>query len=305
MESNMAECPNCKKLFQKKRYNHTYCCKQCKYDYNFSSTAVHEERKCLKCGKLFVSTNDRMHFCSHQCEKVFREQKKGYRRPDLLRRGNTQATEEAYINRISSRYSQFEYAGGWENDYALFLCDDCGTFFRHSTKFTRPSDNKHLRCPSCSKVLSGIKRREKKQAEAQRREELKRKAEMEIQTVGEQISFSFCPVCCSAFVTTKKNKKYCSDRCAKTMIWSGKEIYRNLIPLDVLYERDNGKCYICGGQCDYNDKTEKNGHIIYGNLYPSRDHIIPKSKGGKHTWENMKLAHRICNSLKGAQIRTS
>jgi len=38
--------------------------------------------------------------------------------------------------------------------------------------------------------------------------------------------------------------------------------------------------------------------FIAGNMYPSIDHVVPLSRGGLHEWGNVKLAHRICNSIK-------
>lgn len=35
-----------------------------------------------------------------------------------------------------------------------------------------------------------------------------------------------------------------------------------------------------------------------GPKYPSIDHIIPISKGGAHTWENVQVAHFECNPNK-------
>jgi 5-methylcytosine-specific restriction endonuclease McrA len=32
------------------------------------------------------------------------------------------------------------------------------------------------------------------------------------------------------------------------------------------------------------------------------DHIIPLAKGGDHTYENIKLAHMICNSYKSDKV---
>lgn len=57
------------------------------------------------------------------------------------------------------------------------------------------------------------------------------------------------------------------------------------IPLVALYERDNRMCGIC--------------HKHVPRPHASIDHIIPLSKGGKHEWENVQLAHRRCNHLKG------
>lgn len=60
------------------------------------------------------------------------------------------------------------------------------------------------------------------------------------------------------------------------------------------------RCAICGGMCDWNDRIW-NGNC--GPTYPSKDHIIPLAKGGTHTWDNMQVAHIICNSEKGASVQ--
>lgn len=59
------------------------------------------------------------------------------------------------------------------------------------------------------------------------------------------------------------------------------------------------RCAICGGMCDLNDHSWTD---YAGPTYPSIDHIIPMSKGGSHTWDNVQVAHIICNSRKGDKI---
>ena len=51
----------------------------------------------------------------------------------------------------------------------------------------------------------------------------------------------------------------------------------------VLY-RDGCRCQYCGRDAD------------------SIDHVIPRSKGGTHTWENVVAACRRCNLLKGSRL---
>ena len=70
------------------------------------------------------------------------------------------------------------------------------------------------------------------------------------------------------------------------------------ITLEKLYNRDNGICAICGGRCNYENYIFKDTTFIAGNTYPSIDHIKPLSKGGSHTWDNIQLAHKQCNSIK-------
>lgn len=71
------------------------------------------------------------------------------------------------------------------------------------------------------------------------------------------------------------------------------------ITLKKLIARDGLRCAICGGMCDMNDHSWSK---YSGALYPSIDHIIPMAKGGPHTWDNVQVAHMICNSEKGDKI---
>ena len=66
----------------------------------------------------------------------------------------------------------------------------------------------------------------------------------------------------------------------------------------------NEKKELCGQKCDYADfeeRVSKNGYhyILVGGEYPSIDHVVPLSKGGTHTWDNVHLAHKRCNMVKG------
>lgn len=56
----------------------------------------------------------------------------------------------------------------------------------------------------------------------------------------------------------------------------------------VVFNRDNGICGICGNAVDKKDFAI--------------DHIIPLSRGGKHSYGNTQLAHPLCNSKKGAKM---
>ena len=70
--------------------------------------------------------------------------------------------------------------------------------------------------------------------------------------------------------------------------------YEYGITLKKVIQKDDNICQICHKPCNLDDKSY--GEI--GKLYPSIDHIIPLSKGGSHTWNNVQLAHMICNSYK-------
>jgi 5-methylcytosine-specific restriction endonuclease McrA len=53
-----------------------------------------------------------------------------------------------------------------------------------------------------------------------------------------------------------------------------------------IYERDGGRCHICGK------------HVPQRKM--SLDHLVPVSKGGAHVALNVRIAHRECNSRRGA-----
>lgn len=72
--------------------------------------------------------------------------------------------------------------------------------------------------------------------------------------------------------------------------------YDSSITLKKLVERDGLRCAICGKMCDWNDHSWSE---YSGPLHPSIDHIMPMSKGGGHVWDNVQVAHAICNSYKG------
>lgn len=199
---------------------------------------------------------------------------------------------------IEKANPNLEYFGGFVNvDSPVDIrCKVCGHVFSRSMITFRQRD-KSILCPACDKVR---KQEEKEQTRLKRLEESKKhrqdkKIEKMLAKSHVQTSLRFCPVCNTAFIG---NKVYCSERCRNQNKWMMKDGYRYKFPLEELYQRDHGICYLCGGLCDWNDKIIVDDVIVYGNTYPSRDHVIPKSQGGENSWNNLRLAHRICNSLK-------
>ena len=69
------------------------------------------------------------------------------------------------------------------------------------------------------------------------------------------------------------------------------------ISLQALVRRDGLNCALCGKLCNWNDIKQG----CCGPTYPSIDHIIPMSKGGAHSWNNVQVAHRSCNTMKGTK----
>lgn len=58
-----------------------------------------------------------------------------------------------------------------------------------------------------------------------------------------------------------------------------------MISLDALMVRDGYRCWLCG--------------LPVTRRRATRDHVIPRSKGGKNRASNLRLAHRRCNQRRG------
>lgn len=113
-----------------------------------------------------------------------------------------------------------------------------------------------------------------------------------------------CPRCGKTFTTTHRDKEYCSKTCQRAVAWTRRhDMVRAAgigddIPLREVYERDRGRCYICGCKTDFNDYRIVDGYKLCGSRYPTRDHVIAIHNGGKHEWGNVRLACNGCNSRK-------
>ena len=228
---------------------------------------------------------------------------------------HTKTTEEerrAYVE--SFLPIGFSYVGGYiDCDHKVTIqCKVCGAIFDRSMASIRHSNA--IICECCleaDKAEKQMREREQKEKqkaelEQQRAEARERKAEARSEWLAERLHP--CPVC--GTITT--NQKYCSTACQRKVNNHRKELKRRAkladavvdadIEIHELFSRDKGVCHICGGACDWNDKEIRPTGIVCGDLYPSVDHVIPLAKGGLHEWGNVRLAHRICNSLKRDNI---
>lgn len=61
-----------------------------------------------------------------------------------------------------------------------------------------------------------------------------------------------------------------------------------------VFERDEWRCYLCEEQVD---RSLTWPHP----LSPSLEHVVPLSRGGAHSFDNVRLAHLTCNVAKGAR----
>lgn len=215
--------------------------------------------------------------------------------------------------------SGFDYVGGYQmaKKPITVRCRVCGRTFERQFHIFRDVVNGTWmagnECPLCREDQAKLNKA-KSEHEAQERKWAK--AERQNRTVSEELTkrlaIHVCKNCGKEFcqmATGYNSLQYCSESCQ--VRWNGrrqrdKRVKRMMtgdhdsdITLEKLYQRDGGTCYLCGNQCDWNDGVIKDGTFVAGQQYPSIDHVIPLSKGGRHTWENVKLSCRGCNSRKG------
>lgn len=226
--------------------------------------------------------------------------------------------------RISERIAEclpnWEYAGNYTGTDGKcdIRCKTCGTV---KTVCSQAIRKQFARCSVCfereriereeqRRVEQEVERKKRQIAlEIQRQETIRRKEEQKRQDKLDHTAVYTCETCGGMFLADdRKKNRFCGDKCRKKAHNKSKEWNRRImldkqmidrdISLERLYQRDGGICYLCGNVCDWNDKKTVDGTIICGNNYPSIEHVIPLSKNGKHSWANVRLACRKCNSHK-------
>lgn len=196
---------------------------------------------------------------------------------------------------------RLDYLGGYTNsrESIRLRCRVCGCEFERTPDFI--SHGGPCECPDCQRDRREVGRSLKRMAREARRE----------WQIGEALAIDHaCPECGRHFRSEHKDQAYCSRECADKNMRRRHRTRRDarkrggaVVDTDIdlvgLINRDGLTCHICGGPCDPNDyEMTDEGFFIAGNRYPSIDHVIPLVKGGTHSWSNIRVAHRICNSIK-------
>lgn len=209
---------------------------------------------------------------------------------------------------ISERMPEFEYVGNYTgcDGRADIKCVNCGTIINRSMISIR---KRHCSCPVC--VKNNLERNRQIKCHQRAVNDQIKKAERFSRT--QLIEMRACVECGSLFIPINKNNIRCSPECinkANNRSADARLNRSNIIDKDItltrLFNRDAGQCWLCGGRCDYSDKEIRdNGVTVVGYNYPSIDHVIPLAEGGLHSWDNVRLAHWRCNSLKRDKIITT
>lgn len=96
----------------------------------------------------------------------------------------------------------------------------------------------------------------------------------------------YCPECKAAIGQARARRKNAVRR--------GAAAVGRTLTIAELGERDRWRCHLCLRRVS---RTFKSPHP----RSPSFDHLIPVSDGGTDAPENLRLAHRWCNSSRGAR----
>ena len=267
---------------------------------------VFELREQGKCGYEIASE---MGIDPRQVSALARKVGRPYTQEDINRSISLAAVaqckndEEAFF---AEHHPDWEYIDGRHSSDGIMKIRhrQCGTVVDKSAISIRKA--RTLICPTCAE--------ENRQERERQREEQKKQLQQErIERFWEQdfkqSSFTFkkCGECGLFFIG---RKKYCSEECRRKSL--NRKQYKRIkkevlidkdITLKKLFRRDRGVCWICGEQCDYNDyRKDEKGNFISGKTYPSIDHVYPLSKGGVHSWDNVRLAHHYCNTIKNDKV---
>jgi 5-methylcytosine-specific restriction endonuclease McrA len=100
---------------------------------------------------------------------------------------------------------------------------------------------------------------------------------------GQGIRWRFCSVACQRRVHRRNDKR-------RAML-----VIEKVHPVSV-FQRDGWTCHLCG------DRTERptKGEALR-RYSPTLDHLVPVSHGGEHSYANVRTAHMVCNSKRGAR----
>ena len=260
------------------KYKTKFCSDACRRRYHNIQKGVIEDhgeltKTCPVCGKTFKTWKSRQIVCSTECST------KRKNRVEYL-------TDEQKEKR--KEYDRQKYLKTHPN----------------ARKRNMEEEHKHhLERIEREKAEREKRRIEREKIQAERRAE---KDRIKAENISKWLEYEAEHICCecgATFTAHYPTTKYCSNSCARKRHRTRKR-YKDItidkdITLRMLANRDHNQCQICGLFVDWSDYMETDATIICGDMYPSIDHITPISLGGLHSWDNVQLAHRKCNTRKG------
>ena len=250
------------------------------------------DRTCEECEDTFNARTGTQRFCSVECRRLAerrRAKERGYKSPretfkckncgcEAERDRKAPGTTGIKVYCSQACHSEAKRFGRRTNTSSVVPWSDCSSCGQSFVKRGRSN-----RCRSCAG----------RQA-------------VRIAVVYSKVCA--CPGCGVRYETPQPHQKTCSKKCADrrsritfrerngrydTHRKRAKHYGCEYEPVSrkKVFERDNYTCQICG-----ESTSEK--YSFNDPWSPTIDHIIPMSKQGSHTYENVQCAHAFCNSVK-------
>lgn len=236
---------------------------------------------CIVCGKEFLAKRYDRVICSPECKKKFAPNN----------------------NPIKDKHTKCEICGKSfvkKRNCQRVCSRECGNKLKHYNSVARKAVQKLTKektvytkkCEHCGLIFETKAKRQIYCSKECCLKHIKDKKEPKVHN-------NICVWCGKEYVS-KRPSRFCCKSCKiksrsvnvlhhrPYKINNSKQnaVYRNKIG-----ERDNWICNICGGKI--------NKDLKYPDLMSaSLDHIVPLSKGGKHTEQNVHISHLHCNIKK-------
>lgn len=200
----------------------------------------------------------------------------------------------------------YEYLGGYAgtNSFVAVKYPQCGHIGKTSCQVLRKT-GKIQPCAICAREQRQrmADEKERQKAEAKEAARIERQAKETAAQEKKAARVNVCLTCGAEFHPEHGGRHYCSDDCRRKAGNRRREArkrgQRRTIQLEQVFQKEKGRCYLCGESCDFEDYQIIDGAFVVGPNYPTVEHVIPMCQGGDDSWENVRLACHRCNSIKG------
>lgn len=206
-----------------------------------------------------------------------------------------------------------------------FICSDCGESVKRPKRGPQPKPpscrdcyehRRRLRrafsgwveksCPQCGLLFSSAKNTYCSDECRSAARKSKLRADNHNKREASKVACN-CERCGDTFSKdhTRPNQRFCSRSCARRADWETRRARERANdterqpPTSVAYRvlRESGwVCSACGVDTP---EVLRGTHALNA---PEVDHIVPLSRGGNHSYENLQCLCKSCNSSKGAKL---
>lgn len=281
-DRSLRACARCNATYQPARPEQRYCSASCR------QRQIPTVKTCATCGAGFrqMFGTGRFSYCSAQCAQAGRRSSHRPCATDGCERMAAYGRKVCEPHRNAARFSKVCGRCGAVSQSRATGCGNCrrtaesigkSCAFRYAecdvceSLYVQPGNSKRRHCPLPHVTRSGH-----------------RTAYRVVQPHD-----IVCLLCGKTFVG--KWRRVC-DACneARVKLIRSWRYAAEKVDLRWLAKRDSNRCHLCRRKVRWDVHSQHN-------LYPSRDHLVPRSQGGSDDVANLALAHRVCNSRRGAR----